>query len=138
MLLSTTDVLKYVQCFRHLDFSTLFFFPDFFQSIIRAQNIVRVIGGKIVEKWFEGQQKLLRVSLGKITVTSCMKSVKEFQGKSTWVSAMFGLARVRTIGMPRRFDFAWSTLNFTDHTRFLFYICLFSNIELASSFTICP
>ena len=36
--------------------------------------MVRVIEGKIVEKWFEGQQKLLRVSLGKITVTGCMKS----------------------------------------------------------------
>ena len=45
---------------------------------------------------------------------------------------------VRTIGMTRRFDFARSALNFTDHTRFLFYICLFSNIELASTFTICP
>ena len=51
---------------------------------------------------------------------------------------MFELARVLTIGMTRRFDFARSALNFTDHTRFLFYICLFSNIELVSSFTICP
>ena len=87
--------------------------------------MVQVIEGKIVEKWFEGYQKLLPVSLGKITVTGCMK---EFQEKSTWqkltwlVSAMFELARVRTIGMTRRFDFAQSALNFTDHTRFLFYM----------------
>ena len=45
---------------------------------------------------------------------------------------MFELARVQTIGMTRRFDFARLALNFTDHTRFLFYI------TLASSFTICP
>ena len=34
--------------------------------------MVRVIQGKIVEKWFEGQQKVLLLSLGKITVTGCM------------------------------------------------------------------
>ena len=51
--------------------------------------------------------------------------MKEFQEKSTWVSAMFELARVWTIEMTRRFDFRQSALNFTDHTRFLFYICLF-------------
>ena len=51
--------------------------------------------------------------------------MKEFQEKSTWVSAMFELARVWTIGMTRRFDFGRSALNFTDHTRFLFYTCLF-------------
>ena len=53
---------------------------------------------------------------------------------------MFELARVRTIGMTSGFDFTRWALNFTDHTRFLFYIhCMpFSNIELASSFTICP
>ena len=66
--------------------------------------------------------------------------MKEIQGKSTWESATFELARVREIGMTRRFVFAWdfvrSALNFTDYTRFLFYICLYSNIELASSFTI--
>ena len=28
-------------------------------------------------------------------------------------------------------DFARSAPNFTDHTRFFFYICLYSNIELA-------
>ena len=71
--------------------------------------MVPVIEGKIVEKWFEGQQKLLRVSLGKITVTGC---VKEFQEKSTWVSTKFELARVRTIGMTRRFDFARLALTF--------------------------
>ena len=53
---------------------------------------------------------------------------------------MFELARVQRIGMISGFDFTQSALNFTDHTRFLFYIhCMpFSNIELASSFTICP
>ena len=35
--------------------------------------MVGVIEGKIVGKWSEGKQKLLRVSLGKITVTGCMK-----------------------------------------------------------------
>ena len=43
--------------------------------------MVWVIEGKIVEKWFEGQQKLLWVNLGKITVTGCMKSVKEIHGE---------------------------------------------------------
>ena len=66
--------------------------------------------------------------------------MKEIQGKSTWVRTTFELARVREIGMTRRFvfarDFVRSALNFIDYTRFLFYICLYSNIELASSFTI--
>ena len=43
---------------------------------------------------------------------------------------MFKLAMFQTIGMTRRFDFARSALNFTDHTRFLFYTCLFSNISV--------
>ena len=83
--------------------------------------MVRVMEGKIIEKWSERKQKLLQVSLGKITLIDCMK---KFRGKLIQVSAMFELARVRAIGMTRRFDFARSALNITDHTRFLFYICL--------------
>ena len=69
--------------------------------------MVRVMEGKIIEKWSERKQKLL-----------------QFRGKLIQVSVMFELARVRAIGMTRRFDFARSALNITDHTRFLFYICL--------------
>lgn len=54
------------------------------------------------------------------------------------VSAMFELVGVQAIEMTRKFDFPRSALNFIEHTRFLFYIYLYSNIELALSFTICP
>ena len=50
------------------DFSTRFF-PD----LSRAYNMVRVIEGKIVQKWAEGKQKLLRVGgrfeLSRVRVT---------------------------------------------------------------------
>ena len=73
------------------------FFPD----LSRAYNMVRVIEGKIVQKWAEGKQKLLRVSgrfelsrvrvtEGKITVNVRRKS----RGDRLW----FELARVRVIG----------------------------------------
>ena len=81
-----------IQCFG----GRTLFFPDF----LRAQNMVRVIEGKIIWKWSEGKQKLLRVSgsfelsrvrvsEGKITVNVWRKS----RGNRFW----FELARVRVI-----------------------------------------
>ena len=49
--------------------------------------MVRVMEGKIIEKWSERKQKLL-----------------QFRGKLIQVSVMFELARVRAVGMTRRFD----------------------------------
>ena len=40
---------------------------------------------------------------------------------------MFELARAQLIG-TRKVDFARLALHFTDHTRFLYNICLYSNI----------
>ena len=61
------------------------FFPDF----LRAQNVVWVIKGKIILKWSEGKQKLLRVTgrfellrvrvtEGKITVNVWWKSRRKW------------------------------------------------------------
>ena len=83
---------------------------------------------------------MVRVIEGKNRVTGCMK---EFQGESTWVSATFELARVWTIRMTRRFDFdlGFRTIGnkfYRPHKVSLLHMPLNSNIELVSSFTICP
>ena len=80
------------------------FFPD----LSRAYNMVRIIAGKIAQKWAEGKQKLLRVSgrfelsrvrvaKGKITVNVRRKSTL------VRVSARFKLGRVRVIGSQQWF-----------------------------------
>ena len=92
------DVLLFWNKFNVSDFSTLY---TVFFSTMRL-NMVRVIEGKIIEKLSEQKQKLLRVSEGKITVTVWRKSRGN---RLDYKSAMFELARVRTIG-TRKIDFA--------------------------------
>ena len=78
------------------------FFPDF----LRAQNVVRVIKGKIGRKWPEGKRKLVWVSrslsyrgLELLRVTlQWMYDRNPGEIDFVWVRARFKLARVRVIG----------------------------------------
>ena len=84
-----------IQCFGRMPVDG--FFPDFFPDFLRAQNMVRDIEGKIILKWSEGKQKLLRVSgsfelsrvrvtEGKITVNVWRKS----RGNRFWFELVRG------------------------------------------------
>ena len=68
------------------------YFPDFFS----AQNMVRVIEGKIIQKWSERKQKLLQVSgsfeLSRVRVTEGKITVNVWQ-KSRGNRFWFELAR---------------------------------------------
>ena len=73
----------------------------FFADLSRAYNMVRVFEGKIIQKWTEGKQELLRVSgryeLSRVRVTEGKITVKvrrKSRGNRHW----FELARVRVIG----------------------------------------